>query len=139
MAGRKKENHNSGEAWRYGLDIRGSVTVETALIMPVLLLAILSSLYLAIHVRNGTCMTASCIEQAISGRTQKNPALFFAGEIERSQEESASQRTVSMKGATYYFSGQLLWESASERTYRKFYPVTYLRKIRGAKNLLTGE
>lgn len=123
----------------HGLDLRGSVTVETALVMPVLLLAIMSSLYLTIHVRNGTIMTSSCIEQAISGRVQKNPALFFAGDIERGEEESASQRTISMKGATYYFSGQLLWESASKRTYKKFYPVTYLRKIRGAGNLLTGE
>lgn len=118
---------------------RGSVTIETALIMPVLLLTILSSLYLTIHVRNGAVMTASCIEQAISGRDQENPAVFFSGTIERGTEESSSQRTVSMSGSTYYYTGQLLWETSSERTYKKYYPVTYLRKIRGAGKLMTGE
>ena len=118
---------------------RGSVTIETALIMPVLLLTILSSLYLTIHIRNGVCMTASCIEQAISGRQQSNPALFFSGNFSKSEEESSSQRTISMSAATFYFSGQLLWETSSKRTYRKYYPVTYLRKIRGAGKLLTGD
>ncbi|MDO4804056.1 MAG: hypothetical protein Q4A32_04470 [Lachnospiraceae bacterium] len=115
---------------------QASVTVEAALIMPVLLLTILSSLYLTMHVRNGTCMTASCIEQAISGRDQENPALFFAGEVERNKEESDSQRKISMSAGTFYFSGQLLWRTSSERIYKKYYPVTYLRKIRGVKGLL---
>ena len=68
----------------------GSVTVETALVMPLLLVTILSVLYLTIHVRNGCCITSSCIEQAISGRTQSGPALFFSGNIERTDEEIAA-------------------------------------------------
>ncbi len=117
----------------------GSVTIETSLIMSVILLVILSSLYLTMHVHNGTCMTASCIEQAISGRQQDIPPLFFAGNAERGEEESSSQRTVSMSSATFYFSGQFLWQDSSKRTYKKYYPVTYLRKIRGAGKLVTGE
>ncbi len=117
----------------------GSVTVETSLIMSVILLVILSSLYLTMHVHNGTCMTASCIEQAISGRQQSIPPLFFAGNVECGEEESSSQRTVSMSSATFYFSGQFLWQDSSKRTYKKYYPVTYLRKIRGAGKLVTGE
>lgn len=117
----------------------GSVTIETSLIMSVILLVILSSLYLTMHVHNGTCMTASCIEQAISGRQQDIPPLFFAGNVERGEEESSSQRTVSMSSATFYFSGQFLWQDSSKRTYKKYYPVTYLRKIRGAGKLVTGE
>lgn len=117
---------------------RGSVTAETALIMPVLLLTILASLYLTIHVRNGACMTASCIEQAISGREQALPALFFAEGASQDKEESESQRTVSMRAGTVYFSGQLLWTAESKRTYKKYYPVTYLRKIRGVRDLFGG-
>ena len=107
--------------------------------MSVILLVILSSLYLTMHVHNGTCMTASCIEQAISGRQQSIPPLFFAGNVECGEEESSSQRTVSMSSATFYFSGQFLWQDSSKRTYKKYYPVTYLRKIRGAGKLVTGE
>lgn len=117
----------------------GSVTIETSLIMSVILLVILSSIYLTMHVHNGTCMTASCIEQAISGRQQSIPPLFFAGNVECGEEESSSQRTVSMSSATFYFSGQFLWQDSSKRTYKKYYPVTYLRKIRGAGKLVTGE
>ena len=117
----------------------GSVTVETALVMPLLLVTVLSVLYLTIHVRNGCCITSSCIEQAISGRTQKDPDLFFSGGIERADEESSSQRTVSMSAETIYFSGQVLWSTGSKRTYKKYYPVSYLRKIRGAGNLIAGD
>jgi hypothetical protein len=107
--------------------------------MPLLLVTVLSVLYLTIHVRNGCCITSSCIEQAISGRTQKDPDLFFSGGIERADEESSSQRTVSMSAETIYFSGQVLWSTGSKRTYKKYYPVSYLRKIRGAGNLIAGD
>ena len=139
----KKSDRNKGDtSWsriQQGPLTCGSVTIETSLIMSVILLVILSSLYLTMHVHNGTCMTASCIEQAISGRQQNNPLLFFAGNVERGEEESSSQRTISMSSATFYFSGHLLWQDSSKRTYKKYYPVTYLRKIRGAGKLATGE
>lgn len=139
---KKSGRNNSDTPWsriQQGPLTCGSVTVETSLIMSVILLVILSSLYLTMHVHNGTCMTASCIEQAISGRQQNNPVLFFSGNVERGEEESSSQRTISMSSATFYFSGQFLWQDSSKRTYKKYYPVTYLRKIRGAGKLATGE
>ena len=116
--------------------VRGSVTIETALVMPVLLMTVLSSLYLTMHIHNGTMITASCIEQAVSGRDQENPALFFAGTVNRKVDESSSERSVSIQAGTVYFSGQFLWKTESKRTYKKYYPVTYLRKIRGAGELL---
>ena len=132
----KRSCTEQGRSWSF---TEGSVTVETALVMPLLLVTILSVLYLTIHVRNGCCITSSCIEQAISGRTQRGPALFFSGNIERTDEESSSQRTVSMSAETIYFSGQVLWGTGSKRTYKKYYPVSYLRKIRGAGKLVSGD
>ncbi|HAE44478.1 MAG TPA: hypothetical protein DCG37_02620 [Lachnospiraceae bacterium] len=135
----KKANRSGTERETGCPFAEGSVTVETALVMPLLLVTVLSVLYLTIHVRNGCCITSSCIEQAISGRTQKDPDLFFSGGIERADEESSSQRTVSMSAETIYFSGQVLWSTGSKRTYKKYYPVSYLRKIRGAGNLIAGD
>lgn len=51
-------------------NLRGSLTIEAACIMPVILLAVFSCLYLCFYVHNRTFLTAAACESAVTGSVE---------------------------------------------------------------------
>ena len=114
---------------------RGSLTVEAALIMPVIFLAVFMSLYLTIHIHNRVWVGAYAAEQAVSGHIQPDPELLFAGKMTSERSESGSARSVLISGETVYFTGQVLWSTDASARYEICRPLPYLWKIKAAKRL----
>ena len=115
--------------------ITGSLTVEAALLMPVIFLVVFMSLYLTIHIHNRMWIGAYASEQAVSGHIQPDPELLFAGKMTSERSESGSARSVLISGETVYFTGQALWRTEASARYDICRPLTYLWKIKAAKRL----
>ena len=90
--------------------LMGSLTVEAALLMPVIFLVVFMSIYLTVHIHNRMWICAYAAEQAVSGHIQPDPELLFAGKMVSERSESDTQRSVCIRGETVYFTGQVLWE-----------------------------
>ena len=114
---------------------RASFTIETALLMPVLIFAIIMSVYLTVHVMNRSVLASSCVEQAVSGRSQEVNVLFASGAVSWKRADDENARTVSAQAATLHYSGSELWQSESTATYQKIRPVTAIRIARKAWTL----
>ena len=113
----------------------GSLTVEAALLMPVIFLVVFMSLYLTVHIHNRVWIGAYAAEQAVSGRVQPDPDLLFAGKITSERSESGSARSVLIRGETVYFTGQVLWSTDASARYEICRPLPYLWRIKAAKGL----
>ncbi len=111
---------------------RASVTVEAALLMPVVIFTVFMALYLAFHVHNRTWLSSRAGEQAISGHEQELPSLMAGAGITGSLKDTASQRTSSYHTETAYYTGSVLWSEEIFRTYNKTRPLRLLRKARAA-------
>ena len=119
---------------RNGL-VRAAFTVEAALIMPVILMVILSSLYLCMHVHNRNYLRSYAVEQSISGHEQPDPALLFSSDISASHTDGGNMRTVSYTAGTVYYTGRRLYSISEHAGYRKVKPVTYLWRMRAVKKI----
>ena len=128
---KRRKKNDSGRC----LTARASFTVETALLMPVLIFAIVMSVYLTVHVMNRTVLASSCAEQAVSGHTQEVNVLFASGAVSWKRTDDENTRTVSAQAATLHYSGSELWRSDSVATYQKIRPVTAIRIARKAWTL----
>lgn len=119
---------------RNGL-VRAAFTVEAALIMPVILMVILSSLYLCMHVHNRNYLRSYAVEQSISGHEQPDPALLFSSDISASRTDGGNMRTVSYTAGTVYYTGRRLYSISEHAGYRKVKPVAYLWRMRAFKKI----
>ena len=119
---------------RTGL-VRAAFTVEAALIMPVILMVILSSLYLCMHVHNRNYLRSYAVEQSISGHEQPDPALLFSSDISASRTDGGNMRTVSYTAGTVYYTGRRLYSISEHAGYRKVKPVAYLWRMRAVKKI----
>ena len=119
---------------RNGL-VRAAFTVEAALIMPVILMVILSSLYLCMHVHNRNYLRSYAVEQSISGHEQPDPALLFSSDISASRTDGGNMRTVSYTAGTVYYTGRRLYSISEHAGYRKVRPVAYLWRMRAVKKI----
>ena len=115
--------------------LMGSLTVEAALLMPVIFLVVFMSLYLTVHIHNRVWTGACAAEQAVSGRVQPDPDLLFAGKMTSERSESDSARSVLIRGETVYFTGQVLWSTDASARYEICRPLPYLWRIKAAKGL----
>ena len=114
---------------------RGAFTVEAALLMPVILMVILSSLYLCMHVHNRNYLRAYAVEQSISGHVCPDPALLFSSDISAGRTDGGNMRTVSYTAGTVYYTGRRLYSISERAGYRKVKPVTYLWRMRSVKKI----
>ena len=111
---------------------RASITIEAALIMPVVIFTVFMALYLAFHVHNRTWLSSRAGEQAISGHEQELPSLMAGAGITGTLTDSTSQRTASYHADTAYYTGSVLWSEDIFRTYNKTRPLKVLRKAKAA-------
>lgn len=113
----------------------GFLTVEAALLMPVLLAVVFLGLYLAfyLHDRNAAC--ASAAEQAVSGKEQEAPAAAGGGVFSLSRTESRSERVIVYSGKTVFYTGRDFGAYEGKCRYRKLEPAKELRRAWGIRKL----
>lgn len=124
-----KKNFTDGEF------LRGSLTVETAMIAPILIVSVFMLLYLAVHVHNRCTLYARAAEQAVSGHEQEDPSYFAMAELKTERSDTQRERKVSYKCGTLYLDGQRLWSIDVEAVYKKYKPVKRLRQMASTKRL----
>ena len=75
----------------------GSFTIETALLMPLLLLSLLTLLFLCLHLHDRSVLTAYAAENAVSGRENALPYLVLSEAEAPVFDERNGRRTVSVR------------------------------------------
>lgn len=113
---------------------KASFTIESALLMPLILIVLISLIYLDIHVQNQNCLLSAACEQAVSGHDVGLLELFGALNLKRGKDEDTSRR-VSYSADTIAVYGGWKWSIKEEGTYEIVKPVQLIRKIQAVKKL----
>nr|WP_294649975.1 TadE family protein [uncultured Blautia sp.] len=133
---------------------KGSLTVETACVMPLILFTLLGLIYLSFFVHNRAWLTAAAYESAVSGSMEgvrKNGQVydtarmrseelgntgFFGAENLSTQTNVGKQVQVTYDLDTISSYGNLNWHLRTEGTSGIINPVKHIRKIRAASAIL---
>lgn len=133
---------------------KGSLTVETACVMPLILFTLLGLIYLNFFVHNRAWLTAAAYESAVSGSMEgvrKNGQVydtarmrseelgntgFFGAENLSTQTNVGKQVQVTYDLDTVSSYGNLNWHLRTEGTSGIINPVKHIRKIRAASAIL---
>lgn len=109
--------------------LRASLTVETALLMPLIFAAVFSCVFLTFQYHNTAAMTANAAEAAITGRQQELPSYAGAGSVSLSIDDQKRKRTASVLGHTssWLFPDD---DMVCTQTYQKVNPTRLLRRLR---------
>lgn len=136
---------------------KGSLTVEAACVMPLILLTLIGTLYLCFHVHNRAWLTSAAYESALCGSMEgvkKNGSACDAARMRSEElgsmgffgtENLTAQTNVGKKvQVTYDLDtisqyGGFSWHLRAEGTSRITDPVKYIRKIRAAAAILKGK
>lgn len=107
---------------------RASLTVEAALLMPLIFVTVFSCLYLAFQYHNAAAMTANAAETAITGKEQQFPDYIGTGTVTLSIDDQKRKRISSVSGlvSSWLYPGETM--TCSE-TYEKENPTRTLRRI----------
>lgn len=136
--------------------IKGSLTVETACVMPIILLVLIGLLYLNFFVHNRAWLTAAAYEAALTGSMEavKQHGYTYEAAQMRSRElgnigffgaeNLSAQVNVGKKvQVTYDFDtisgfGGFSWHDRTEGTSEILQPAKWIRKARAASEIVTG-
>lgn len=110
-----------------------SLTVETALLMPIIFLTVFSCIFLTFQYHNAAAMTANAAETAITGKQQEFPNYVGAGKVTLVMDDKKKERTSSVSGLISSWLNPGGTMNCSQ-TYKKVNPVHMLRKIRAIHN-----
>lgn len=135
---------------------KGSLTVETACVMPLILLALLGILYLCFFVHNRAWLTAAGYEAALAGSMEgikedgqvyetarmRSEELgnigFFGAENLTVQVNAGNQVQVSYHADTVSGYGGFSWPLRAEGKAAVICPVKWIRKAKSAAEVFTG-
>lgn len=135
---------------------RGSFTVETACVMPLILLAVFGVIYLNFFVHNRSWLTAAAYESALSGSMEgikkdgqayetakmRSEELgnvgFFGAENLSTQTNVGKEVQVTYDLDTICAYGGLSWHLRTEGDVKIINPVKHIRKIRAAAAIVKG-
>lgn len=136
---------------------KGSVTVETACVMSLILLVLIGTLYLCFFVHNRAWLTAAAWEAALSGsmegakengkiletaqsksRELGNIGFFGAENLSVYTEEEKETVKVIYEFDTISSYGNFNWHLKTEAKSKILRPVNWIRKIKAASDLVKG-
>lgn len=133
---------------------RGSFTIETACVMPLILLVLMGSLYLNFYVHNRGWLTSAAYEAALTGSMEavkengkvyenalvKGKELgntgFFGAENLTMQVNTGSKVSVIYDLDTVVPFAGLKWHLRAEGTSKVIDPVTRIRKLKAAAEIV---
>ena len=110
--------------------VRAVMTVELALLTPLILTVIFAILYLDFHTQNRVTMQCAAVEQAVSGNEYEDILLMGGAAAERTASENAGKRQVSFSSRIESVYGGFLWDSSAEAEYELMYPVDFIWKVK---------
>ena len=135
---------------------KGSMTVETACVMSLILLVLMGTLYLCFFVHNRAWLTAAAFEAALAGsmegvkedgkvydtalaRCRELGNTGFFGAENLSAEVTAGERvSVSYDLDTTVGYGGLKWHLKAEGSTKVLRPVQWIRKVKAAAEVIKG-
>lgn len=142
---------------RSSMNQKGSMTVEAACVMSLILLVLIGTLYLCFFVHNRAWLTAAAWESALSGSMEgikENGKVLETAQSKSSElgnigffgVENLSVRTEEEKDSVkviYEFDtiasyGGLNWHLKTEAESKIIRPVNWIRKTKAAADLLKG-
>ena len=115
--------------------LQGSMTIEMALLIPLILTVIFGLLYFDFHTQNKVTVLCAAVEQAISGNEYDDIFLIGGANSERTSSESKSKRQVSFTSETNAVYGGFAWEINETAAYEILYPTDFVWKIKTLKKL----
>lgn len=136
---------------------KGSMAIETALLMPVILLVIMTVLYLFFYVHNRAWLTAAAYEAALSGSMEaavpdgnsREAALkkgnelgntgFFGSENLKVQAEAGKKVQVTYDLDTFSVYGGFRSHLKVQEAVKVIDPVSWIRKVKSASESIKGE
>ncbi len=136
---------------------KGSMTIETALLMPVILLVIMTVLYLFFYVHNRAWLTAAAYEAALSGSMEaavpdgnsREAALkkgnelgdtgFLGSENLKVQAEEGKKVQVTYDLDTFSVYGGFRSHLKVQEAVKVIDPVSWIRKVKSASESIKGE
>ena len=116
----------------YSIIRKGSFTIETACVMPLILLVLMGLIYLSFFVHNRAWLTAAAYESAVSGSMEgikKNGEIYDTARI-----RSEVQVTYDLDTISSY--GNLSWHLRTEGKSAVINPVKHIRRLRAAQAVL---
>lgn len=135
---------------------QGSMTVELACVMPLILLVLIGLLYLCFFVHNRAWLTAAAYESALVGSIEgikengqvyeaarmRSEELgnigFFGAENLTTQTNAGKQVQVTYDLDTIASYGNLQWHLRTEGSSKVIRPVDWIRKVKAAAEVLDG-
>lgn len=135
---------------------KGSMAIETALLMPVILLVIMTVLYLFFYVHNRAWLTAAAYEAALSGSMEaavpdgnsREAALkkgrawgyrLFGSENLKVQAEEGQKVQVTYDLDTFSVYGGFRSHLKVQEAVKVIDPVSWIRKVKSASESIKGE
>lgn len=136
---------------------KGSFTVEAACVMPVILLALMGSLYLCFFVHNRAWLTAAAYEAALAGSMEgiKRDGMvyetarmrceelgntgFFGVEDLSTEVHTGKKVQVAYQLHTMTGYGGIHWSTKAAGQSKIIYPVKWIRTIKSAGEIVWGE
>ena len=133
---------------------KGSFTIETACVMPLILLVLMGLIYLSFFVHNRAWLTAAAYESAVSGSMEgikKNGEIydtarmrseelgsigFFGAENLGTQTNVGKEVQVTYDLDTISSYGNLSWHLRTEGKSAVINPVKHIRRLRAAQAVL---
>ena len=138
----------------YSIIRKGSFTIETACVMPLILLVLMGLIYLSFFVHNRAWLTAAAYESAVSGSMEgikKNGEIydtarmrseelesngFFGAENLDTQTNVGKEVQVTYDLDTISSYGNLSWHLRTEGKSVVINPVKHIRRLRAAQAVL---
>lgn len=138
----------------YSIIRKGSFTIETACVMPLILLVLMGLIYLSFFVHNRAWLTAAAYESAVSGSMEgikKNGEIydiarmrseelgsigFFGAENLGTQTNVGKEVQVTYDLDTISSYGNLGWHLRTEGKSAVINPVKHIRRLRAAQAVL---
>ena len=138
----------------YSIIRKGSFTIETACVMPLILLVLMGLIYLSFFVHNRAWLTAAAYESAVSGSMEgikKNGEIydtarmrseelgsigFFGAENLGTQTNVGKEVQVTYDLDTISSYGNLSWHLRTEGKSAVINPVKHIRRLRAAQAVL---
>ena len=111
----------------------GFMTVEAAMLSPVLISSVLMLLFLTAHVHNRTYAYTRAAEQAVSGHEQELQHMFAMGKVDCTRDLTDTERRVGYSLSTLKIGGEVWHSIDEEATYRIYRPIRQLRQINSFK------
>lgn len=107
---------------------RASLTIETALLMPLIFAAVFSCVFLTFQYHNASAMTSNAAETAITGKQQELPSYAGAGSVSLQIDDQKKKRISSVSGhiSSWLSPGG---DMTCTQTYQKVNPTRLLRRI----------